>query len=239
MARILVADDEEDILELVRYNLAVNGHEVETALTGSGALEAALARPPDLLILDVMLPDLLGFEVLRRLRKSGAGAHVAVIMLTAKSSEPDVLVGFELGADDYVTKPFSPRELVARVRAVLARHKGDAEKETGPLKFGRLEINRESCQVFVEGEELQLAPQEYRLLVFMAARPMTMFSRERLIEGAWGPELHIDPRTVDVHVRRLRSRIEKDPSAPVFLETVRGSGYRFNSEGKNIGGPRQ
>ena len=236
MARILVADDEEDILELVRYNLAVNGHEVETTLTGSGALEAAQARPPDLLILDVMLPDLLGFEVLRRLRQSKAGAHVPVIMLTAKSSETDVLVGFELGADDYVTKPFSPRELVARVRAVLARYKSDVEKETGPLRFGGLEINRESCQVFLDGVELALAPQEYRLLVFMAARPMRMFSRESLIEGAWGTELHIDPRTVDVHIRRLRARIEKDPSAPALLETVRGSGYRFNPSGASAPG---
>ena len=238
MARILVADDEEDILELVRYNLVVNGHDVTTALTGSQALEAALARPPDLLILDVMLPDLLGFEVLRRLRKSPAGAHVPVIMLTAKSSESDVLVGFELGADDYVAKPFSTRELVARVRAVLGRSSHGASQSLEPLRFGSLKINLESCQVFVDNQETQLAPQEYKLLVFMATRPMKVFSRESLIEGAWGGQLYIDPRTVDVHIRRLRARIEKDPSSPDFLETVRGTGYRFNPANKpNSGEP--
>jgi DNA-binding response OmpR family regulator len=232
MAKILVADDERDILEILRHNLALDGHEVEEAISGRQALEMAQAHAPDLLILDVMLPDLLGFEVLRRLRKSPTTAGIPVILLTAKRAEQDVLVGFELGADDYVMKPFSPRELLARVRAVLGRASG-AEKpegQTAPknLCFGGLEINQDSRQVFAGGAEALLTPQEYKLLVYMASRPMKALSRDRLIEGAWGSGLHIDPRTVDVHVRRLRSRIEVDPAQPVYLETVRGGGYRFN-----------
>ncbi|MDH4183932.1 MAG: response regulator transcription factor [Nitrospinota bacterium] len=232
MARILVADDETDILEIVRYNLGLNGHDVQTATLGKQALAMAQASPPDLVILDVMLPDLLGFEVLRRLRKIDECAFIPVILLTAKNAEQDVLVGFELGADDYVTKPFSPRELMARVRAVLARSStGESsahEKGRRLMKFGGLELNQDSCQVFLDGMEIQLTRQEYKLLVFMAARPMRVFSRDGLIAGAWEESLHIDPRTVDVHIRRLRARIEKNPAQPVYLETVRGSGYRFN-----------
>ncbi|NTU60030.1 MAG: response regulator [Deltaproteobacteria bacterium] len=230
MARVLVVDDEEDLLELVAYNLEVSGFKADRAATGRKALELAERSPPDLVLLDVMLPDLQGFEVLRLLRGREATRRVPVILLTAKGEEADKLVGFELGADDYVTKPFSPRELLARVRAVLKRASG-SEGERPRLRFGDLELDLDAHRVFLRGEEVALAPQEYRLLAFLATHPNRVYSRDQLLAQAWDPEVYVDPRTVDVHVRRLRSRVEPDPDGPRRLETVRGSGYRFNPGG--------
>ncbi len=227
MAKILVVDDEIDLLELVKYNMEVAGYEVDTAATGNGGLEKVGEFGPDLVVLDVMLPDLTGFEVLRTLRQSALTRDIPVIMLTARGEEADVLGGFELGADDYMTKPFSPRELVARVRAVLARGAG-VETKPKTLNFDELEINRDSHQVFVDGREIPLAPQEYKLLVFLAMHPRQAFSRESLLAHAWGPDVYLELRTVDVHVRRLRAHLNKQPTAPKFIETVRGAGYRFN-----------
>jgi len=228
--RILVVDDEEDLVDLVAYNLEAAGFETARALTGHEALRVAAEARPDLVVLDVMLPDLQGFEVLRILRSRDATREVPVILLTARGGEPDRLAGFELGADDYVVKPFSPRELVARVRAVLKRAAG-REAEARPIRYGELEIDPGARRVWRGGQEIELAPQEYRLLEFLASHPNRVYSREALLQHAWDPDVVVDPRTVDVHVRRLRARLEPDPTRPRWIETVRGAGYRFNPRG--------
>ncbi|WP_025323085.1 winged helix-turn-helix domain-containing protein [Deferrisoma camini] len=228
--RILVVDDEEDLVDLVAYNLEAAGFETAQALTGHEALRAAAEVRPDLVVLDVMLPDLQGFEVLRILRSRDATREVPVILLTARGGEPDRLAGFELGADDYVVKPFSPRELVARVRAVLKRA-ANPEAGARPIRHGELEIDPGARRVWRGGQEVELAPQEYRLLEFLASHPNRVYSREALLQHAWDPDVVVDPRTVDVHVRRLRARLEPDPTRPRWIETVRGAGYRFNPRG--------
>lgn len=232
MTRILIVDDEEDILDLVEYNLSVSGFKVEKALTGRTALAMAEENPPELVILDEMLPDLRGFEVLRAIRTRPKTQSIPVIMLTARSAEADKLVGFELGADDFVTKPFSPGELLARVRAVLKRSRGESSRRPS-LRFGELSIDMDAHRAFKGKEELLLTPQEFRLLAFFATHPDRVYNRDQLVTQAWDSEVFVDPRTVDVHVRRLRSRIENDPANPKWIETVRGTGYRFNpSAGK-------
>ncbi len=228
--RILVVDDEEDLVDLVAYNLEAAGFETARALTGHEALRAAAEVRPDLVVLDVMLPDLQGFEVLRILRSRDATREVPVILLTARGGEPDRLAGFELGADDYVVKPFSPRELVARVRAVLKRA-ANPEAGARPIRHGELEIDPGARRVWRGGQEIELAPQEYRLLEFLASHPNRVYSRDALLQHAWDPDVVVDPRTVDVHVRRLRARLEPDPTRPRWIETVRGAGYRFNPRG--------
>ncbi len=231
---ILIVDDEPDLLDLLAYNLERAGYRVGRATTGRDALAQVGRRQPDLVVLDVMLPDLEGFEVLRALRAREATRAVPVILLTARGEEPDKLVGFELGADDYVVKPFSPRELLARVRAVLKRARGAGAP--GPrLRFGSLEIDTEAHRVHRDGAEIELAPQEFRLLAFLASHPDRVYGREVLLEQAWDPDVVVDPRTVDVHVRRLRARIEPDPTRPRWIETVRGAGYRFNPEPREPG----
>jgi two-component system phosphate regulon response regulator PhoB len=227
MPRILIVDDEEDILDLLEYNLGVSGFQVERALSGRLALEAAEKNPPDLVLLDEMLPDLRGFEVLRALRSRPKTQAVPIILLTARGNEADKLIGFELGADDYVTKPFSPGELLARVRAVLKRSRGEGARRPA-LRYGELEVDLDAHRVFSRGEEVTLTPQEFRLLAFLATHPNRVYNREQLVAHAWDPDVFVDPRTVDVHIRRLRSRLEADPANPAWIETVRGSGYRFN-----------
>lgn len=230
MPRILVVDDEEDLLDLLAYNLEVSGYQVDRAATGRTALDLAGRHRPDLVVLDVMLPDLQGFEVLRILRTREATRAVPVVLLTARGEEADKLVGFELGADDYLTKPFSPRELLARVRAVLKRSRGE-EAARPRLRFGDLELDLDAHRVYRQGEEVVLAPQEFRLLAFLATHPNRVYSREQLLAQAWDPDVYVDPRTVDVHIRRLRSRVEADPAHPRLIETVRGTGYRWNPAG--------
>jgi phosphate regulon transcriptional regulator PhoB len=227
MPRVLVVDDEEDLVDLLAYNLEVSGFQVDRAATGWAAVQLAEKSPPDLVVLDVMLPDLQGFEVLRLLRARPKTQAVPVILLTARGEEADRLVGFELGADDYVTKPFSARELLARVRAVLKRAHGE-ETRRPRLRFGDLELDLDAHRVYRGGEELVLAPQEFRLLAFLATHPNRVYSREQLLANAWDSDVYVDGRTVDVHIRRLRSRLERDPSRPTRIETVRGAGYRFN-----------
>jgi two-component system phosphate regulon response regulator PhoB len=223
--RILLVDDEPDILELVRFHLEQEGYAVETAATGSAALDSLRRGPPDLAVLDVMLPDLSGTEVLRVLRAQPETRQLPVILLTARTEEVDRVVGFELGADDYVPKPFSPRELVLRIRAILRRRgqgQGDAEVfELGPL---RLDAGRHRCAV--AGEEVELTAKEFGLLEVMMARPGRVFSRELLLAQVWGDSVHVTPRTVDTHVKRLR---EKLGAAGDCISTVRGVGYRLDT----------
>ncbi len=228
---VLVVDDEPTIVEVVARYLARAGFQAREAFDGPGALEAARLHKPDLVVLDVMLPGFDGIEVMRRLHEQ-AGEPVPVILLTARAEESDRLVGLRRGADDYVVKPFSPAELVARVEAVMRRAgRGAGGPEDGadlePIVHGPLRIDQGARTVTLDGEELSLTQREYELLRFLAARPGRVFSRDQLMEQVWGYEFYTDTSTVTVHVRRLRAKLEPDPANPRFIETVWGVGYRF------------
>jgi len=225
--QILVIDDEADLLELVLYNLKKEGFSVDSATDGEAALSKIRKSKYDLLILDLMLPGIQGTELCRILRNDPKTSGVPIIMLTAKAEEVDKIVGLEIGADDYVTKPFSPRELVARVKAVLrrTREKPVVEKI---LKTGDLEINRERYTVSKKGTPVKLSATEFKLLLFLAERQGRVYSREQLLDAIWRDEAFVEPRTVDVHVRRLRAHIEDDPAHPRYVKTMRGIGYLFD-----------
>jgi two-component system, OmpR family, response regulator ResD len=222
---VLVVDDEPTIAEVVARYLERAGYETATAGDGPEALRLAAERRPDLIVLDVMLPGLGGLEVLRRLGEAD-GPRTPVILLTAKGEQDDKLVGLRDGADDYVVKPFSPRELVARVDAVLRRVLADRENAE-PLSFDGLEIDLRGRRVLARGEEAHLSQREFDLLQFLASQPGQVFSRDQLMDRVWEPAFHGDPATVTVHVRRLRTKIEPDPERPRFIQTVWGVGYRF------------
>lgn len=231
MTRIMVIDDEPSIRELLRFNLEKAGFQVECQEDGAKALEALNENPPDLVVLDLMLPGLDGLEICRSLRQREKTRLLPVIMLTARAEEIDRVVGLEIGADDYLTKPFSPRELVARVKSILRRSRGALEQgETSPEKViirDDLQIYPERFEAFLAGQALDLTPKEFQLLLQLAANPGKVFTREFLLENIWGYEFAGDTRTVDVHIRHLRQKIEQDPSQPQRLETIRGIGYRF------------
>lgn len=232
MAKVLVVDDERVLLDTLRYNLVKAGHDVHTAADGVAALELARRNPPDIVILDVMLPKMDGFEVCRTLRNE---SQVPILMLTARDEELDKLLGLELGADDYLTKPFSMRELLARVKAMLRRSEmttpTDGERLQKPLREANLEVDMISHQATVSGVPLRLKPKEFDLLAFLMRNRGRAFSRDQLLEQVWGYEYAGDTRTVDVHVRWLREKVESDPSRPEMIETVRGVGYRFKGQG--------
>jgi len=221
--RILVVDDEPDLLELVRFNLSQAGFAVDTAASGREALEKVRRSPPDLLVLDLMLPDVSGNDIARQIRSDAAIADLPILMLTAKSEEVDRVVGFELGADDYVTKPFSPRELILRVKAVL-RRRAAAPSATPGLEHGALRLDPDRHRCFVKGEEVDLTAKEFKLLTTLMSRPGRVLSRERLLDEVWGAEITVTSRTIDTHLKRLR---EKLGVAGDLIETVRGVGYRF------------
>ncbi len=231
--KILVVEDEPTLQETIAYNLQKQGYEVEIVGDGHTALEAARTLSPDLLLLDIMLPGLDGFEITRILRRE---MNIPIIILTARDDEIDRVVGLEIGADDYLTKPFSMRELMARVKAQLRRarlHQKELEEyaeKTSPqeiLHFDDLIINTTRHEVTLRNEALSLKPKEYELLLFFAEHRGQMLSREFILERVWGWDYVGDSRTVDVHIRWLRKKIEKDPSKPERLITVRGGGYRF------------
>jgi DNA-binding response OmpR family regulator len=220
---VLVVDDEPIVREVVVRYLERAGYNTLEADDGDRARELLQAKPPDLVVLDVMLPGTDGLELCRWIR---ARSELPVIMLTARGEEADRIVGLELGADDYVTKPFSPRELAARVRTVL-RRAGARNGSRERVSFGDLELDAGSREVRRRGEELRLTAKEFDLLWFLAAHPRRVFSRDQLMSGVWGYEAALDTGTVTVHVRRLREKIEDDPSRPMHLQTVWGVGYRF------------
>jgi two-component system, OmpR family, response regulator ResD len=222
---VLVVDDEPTIAEVVARYLERAGYDTATTGDGLEALRLAAERRPDLIVLDLMLPGLGGLEVLRRLDGSGE-PRTPVIMLTAKGEQDDKLVGLRSGADDYVVKPFSPKELVARVDAVLRRVLPDGENAE-PLRFDGLEIDVRGRRVFGHGAEAQLSQREFDLLLFLASHPGQVFTRDQLMDHVWEPAFHGDAGTVTVHVRRLRTKIEPDPERPRFIQTVWGVGYRF------------
>jgi two-component system, OmpR family, response regulator ResD len=223
--RVLVVDDEPIAREVLSRYLVRGGFVVETAEDGPGALEAFERWDPDLVVLDLMLPRVDGLEVFTRIRSR---APTPVIMLTAKGQETDRLVGLEMGADDYIVKPFSPREVVARVRTVLRRAGSTAGPSEDTLRYGDLEIDGRSRRVTVGGREIPLTPKEFDLLHFLASHPGAVFGRVELLEELWDFAFDGDPSTVTVHVRRLREKIEEDPSAPRHLVTVWRAGYRFD-----------
>jgi two-component system response regulator ResD len=226
--RVLVVDDEPIVREILERYLERGGFDVACAGDGPGALDAFEAHNPDLIVLDLMLPGIDGLEVFRRIRKRGSRA--GVIMLTARGEETDRIVGLDLGADDYVAKPFSPRELVARARAVLRRagvDGGPPRQRRRLLRAGELEIDVTARDVGHDGEPVELTPKEFDLLAFFASNPRAVFSRTQLLEEVWDIAYAGDPSTVTVHIRRLREKIERDPSAPQHLLTVWGVGYRF------------
>jgi two-component system response regulator ResD len=224
-ARVLVVDDEPIVRDVLSRYLSREGFEVETAADGQAALDAFEATRPELVVLDLMLPRVNGLEVFRRIRsRNGA----AVIMLTARGEETDRVVGLELGADDYIAKPFSPREVVARVRAVLRRTRtATGVRGDEVLRFGELEIAPSTREVTVRGRSVELTPLEFDLLHFLASSPRTVFNRLQLVDELWDVSYDGDPSTVTVHIRRLREKIEHDPSDPRHLITVWGVGYRF------------
>jgi len=224
---ILVIDDEKDLVELVRYNLEQAGYDVIAATDGKSGLEVARKHRPDAVVLDWMMPGLDGLEVCRQLRADARTARLPLIMLTAKASEPDRVVGLEMGADDYLVKPFSPRELVARVKALLRRR---AQEAAPPdvLRRGNLVIDAVRHAVTCRGKAIELTPTEFRILQFLAARPARVFSRDEILEGALERDEAVVARTVDVHVTALRRKLGRAGDA---LETVRGFGYRFGEAG--------
>ena len=224
-ARVLIVEDDPNVSEVVARYLLREGYQVETVADGAEGLRRALAEPPDLVVLDLMLPNLGGLELCRRLRKA---VPVPVIMLTARGEEADRIAGLELGADDYVAKPFSPRELTARVKAVLRRAAAPLAPSGGssPLRAGDLEVDVVAHEARLRGELVPLTAKEFELLVHLMSHPRRAFRREELLEAVWGFS-YGDTSTVTVHVRRLREKIEDDPSVPRYVRTVWGVGYRF------------
>ena len=222
-ARILVVDDEPDLLELVRFNLTQAGFQVTTATSGREALEQLKSATPDLVVLDLMLPDVSGNDICRQIRSDPGLSDLPIVMLTAKSEEVDRVVGFELGADDYVPKPFSPRELTLRVRAVLRRRQSAPAAGT-TIEHGVLRVDPDRHRCFVNDLEIELTAKEFRLLTTLMAKPGRVMTRERLLDEVWGSEITVTSRTIDTHLKRLR---EKLGPAGDLIETVRGVGYRF------------
>jgi len=224
--KILVVDDESAIVNSVRAYLEMEGYIVYTASDGPSALRAARAFRPDLVVLDIMLPGLDGIEVLRRLRQE---SDVYVLVLTAKAEETDKLVGLSMGADDYLTKPFSPRELAARAKAILRRGRAPNVHEA-TLVFRRLRIDTEARQVWKDDQLVELTPIEFDLLLALAQHRGRVLSREQLIENVWGYDYYGDERVVDVHIGRIRKKLEDDPANPVLIVTARSAGYRFEDD---------
>ncbi|TDA70743.1 MAG: response regulator transcription factor [Clostridia bacterium] len=226
MAKILVVEDEAPIVELLRFNLEKEGYRVIIAYDGHEALNK-LRENPDLVLLDLMLPGLDGMEICRRIRGDAATSRLPVIMLTARSQEADKVLGLETGADDYITKPFSPRELVARVKAILRRATMEASPELEVIRAGPITLRPGRYEVYVGDRRQDLTPKEFELLRHLVLNAGKVLNRDYLLDKVWGYDYIADTRTVDVHIRYLRQKIEADPSNPQLIETVRGVGYRF------------
>ena len=228
MTRVLLVEDEPDLAEPLAYLLRREGYEVEIAEDGPAAVTAFEERGCDIVLLDLMLPGMSGTEVCRRIRQTSA---VPIVMVTAKDSEVDIVVGLELGADDYVTKPYSARELLARMRAVLRRTaEPDVDLDEHVLSGGRVTLDIDRHSVAVDGKEISMPLKEFELLEVLMRNAGRVLTRGQLIDRVWGSDYFGDTKTLDVHIKRIRSRIEKTPSDPVMLVTVRGLGYRFEAE---------
>lgn len=221
---ILVVDDEEDLLELIRYNLSKEGYRVTTVGNGEDAIQMARKLAPDLMVLDVLLPQVDGLEVCRQLKGDAVTRHIPIIMLTAKTEEADVVAGLELGADDYVTKPFSPRVLLARIKAQFRRPPVEHEEEQAPLRIHGIAIHPGRHEVLIDGESVALTFTEFRLLYFLARKPGWAFTRSQIVDAVKGEGYPVTERSVDVQVAALRKKIGDSGK---YIETVRGVGYRF------------
>jgi two-component system alkaline phosphatase synthesis response regulator PhoP len=228
MSKILIVDDEQDIVELVSYNLEKEGLKTVKAFDGEAALGMVRSEKPDLMILDLMLPKMNGLDVCKAIRRNPETANLPIIMLTAKGDEVDKIIGLEIGADDYVTKPFSVKELVARVRTILRRVQDGGKKDAiEEFQYEGLKINYTSCLVQINSKSVTLSPTELKLLFFLSRNPGRVYSRNQILDHVWGDDTFITDRAVDVHVRRLRSQIEEDLENPRYILTVRGFGYKF------------
>ncbi len=225
---VMIVEDEASLVTMLRYNLEKEGYNVTEASDGEEAVTVADETPPDAVILDWMLPRMSGIEVCRQLRRKNETRSVPIIMLTARSEETDKVRGLNVGADDYMTKPFSMPELVARVRALLRRAKPSQAK--GQLTFGDILLDLDAHRVSRGGRHIHLGPTEFRLLQYLMERPGTVFSREELLNGVWGPDIYVEPRTVDVHIRRLRKALNTENGLDV-IRTVRAAGYALDSTG--------
>ncbi len=225
--KILVVEDEEDVQELIRYNLENNGYRVESALDGKTALSKANSTKPDLVLLDLMLPKIDGLQVCRSLKENALTSAIPVVMLTAKGTERDIVAGLEMGADDYITKPFSPRVLLARLKAVLRRRSQPPATEKSVIRVHDLEIDPKRHRVFVDGKEAELTTTEFKLLQFLAARPGWVFTRYQIVDAVHGADYPVTDRSVDVQVVGLRKKLGR---AGEYIETVRGVGYRFRED---------
>ena len=228
-SRILIVEDDKDIVELVRYNLAHEGFQVMAIGDGASGLAQIRKSPPDLLLLDLMLPKLSGLEICKEVRRDVSLNRLPILMVTARGEEADRVVGLEMGADDYVTKPFSPRELVARVKALLRRSAPAGEIERS-IEIDALVIDPSSYRVTRAGKAITLSTLEFRLLYHLASRPNKVFTRDQLLDTVWGTDRFVTPRSVDVYIRRLREKIEADSERPAYLKTIRGAGYMFEIE---------
>ena len=224
MKKIVLIEDDADLFALLKYNLEREGFALAGIQTGKGALEFCHREHPDLIILDIMLPDCDGLEICKGLRKHAELSAVPIIFLTARASETDRIVGLELGANDYIVKPFFIRELVARAKTQLRTHAAPMRS----VRSGALELDRRTCRVFLDGAQLSLTATEFRLLEYLMNRPGAVFSREQLLNAVWGHDRAVTDRTVDVYILRLRQKIETDPANPVYIRAVRGFGYSFN-----------
>lgn len=232
MQRVLVVDDEPAIVTLLTYNLEKANFEVDTATNGPDAVALATQKHFDAILLDLMLPGLDGVEVTKRLRQEKV--DTPILMITAKTDEFDKVFGLELGADDYITKPFSPREVLARLKAVLRRTQASSDNqsnfdESQQLHIGNILIDQSTVTVTVDGRKVKLTPKEFELLVYLVKRPNQVLKRDQMLEGVWGFDYAGQTRMVDIHISHLRDKIEVDPKHPVYLKTVRGFGYRFEA----------
>ncbi|MCC4722660.1 response regulator transcription factor [Salinicoccus sp. RF5] len=225
--KILVVDDEPSIVTLMKFNLEKAGYEVITAEDGRQGLDLSLTEKPDLIVLDLMLPGMDGMDVCKTLRQEKVGTPI--LMLTAKDEEFDKILGLELGADDYMTKPFSPREVVARVKAILRRTQVQQAPDdaSSVIKLGALEIHTDTYDVYARGEQLVLTPKEYELLLYLSNHKNKVLSRDQLLNGVWDFHYDGDTRIVDVHISHLREKIEADPKRPAYIRTIRGFGYKL------------
>ena len=230
MKKIVLIEDDSDLFALLKYNLEKEGYSFAGSQTGKGALQLCKRERPDLVILDIMLPDSDGLEICKAIRKHPDLANTPVIFLTARATETDRIVGLELGANDYIVKPFFVRELIARIKI---QFRGQAQP-VRTLKAGGLELDRNACRVFLRGGELTLTATEFRLLEFLMTRPGIVFSREQLLNSVWGHDRAVTDRTVDVYVLRLRQKVETDPTNPLFIRSVRGFGYSFSGSGELV-----
>jgi two-component system alkaline phosphatase synthesis response regulator PhoP len=228
MSKILIVDDEQDIVELLSYNLGKEGFSTIKAYDGEAAIGLVRSGKPDLMLLDLMLPKMNGLDVCKAIRRNPETANLPIIMLTAKGEEIDKIIGLEIGADDYITKPFSVKELIARVRSILRRMQ-DVEKKTGneEFEYKDMKINYASCLVKISDKPVTLSPTELKLLFFLSRNQGRVYSRNQILDHVWGDDTFITDRAVDVHIRRLRSQIEKDMENPNYIMTVRGFGYKF------------